>query len=125
MGLEQDFIGWVHSIQPTLIEFNPGSVQQLQQLLFAPCYRKISPDKIKKQNFRTRQKSPEEHYDNEEVEENIHHENDINNSLTVNNYITDYKNKDNIDEKLTEVLPEERIFRVENVYVNEKFIFNK
>lgn len=31
---------WVHSIQEDAQEFNPSSVQQLQQLLFAPFNKK-------------------------------------------------------------------------------------
>ena len=76
--LEQDFIRWVHSIQPSLIEFNPGSVQQLQQLLFAPCYRKISPDKIKKQNYRTTSKPQVIANPDELLEENLDEESELN-----------------------------------------------
>jgi len=39
---EQNFMQWVHSIQEDAQEFNPSSVQQLQQLLFAPFNKKKS-----------------------------------------------------------------------------------
>lgn len=39
---ENDFLQWVYSIDPGLIGFNPGSTQQMQQLMFGPCYRKIN-----------------------------------------------------------------------------------
>lgn len=130
--LEQDFIKWIHSIQPSLIEFNPGSVQQLQQLLFAPCYRKISPDKFKKPNFRTtsaKQKAAAAAANQEELqEENIDYESDLNGSNGILFYnglavISEKEfNSANPDGKLIEVLPEERIFRVENVYVIFNFI---
>ncbi len=133
LELEQDFIKWVHSIQPSLIEFNPGSVQQLQQLLFAPCYRNISPDKIKKHNFRTTTpKQPSSAVDGDQIqEENLDEEQDLNGISRI--LIIFYKtlafirekelNSKNADGKLIQVLPEERIFRVENVYVINLYIY--
>lgn len=89
--LEQDFIKWVHSIQPSLIEFNPGSVQQLQQLLFAPCYRKISPDKFKKPNFRTTSKSQASNNTDELQEENLDEESELNGSNCINKKLFNFQ----------------------------------
>lgn len=115
--LEQDFIKWVHSIDPKLKEFNPGSVQQLQQLLFAPCFRKISAEKFKKPNFRTTQK-PQATIDPEEnIEENPDEETEGNGNNGASRVIGKEFTNANPDDKLIELLPEERIFRVENIYV--------
>ena len=103
-GLESDFIKWVHSVQPNALEFNPGSVQQLQQLLFAPCSRNVSSDKIKKTNMRTTVKVEKVQEMNDEYDYNNEGSYDKGNSGNGKNFI--------------EVLPEERIFRVENFYVN-------
>lgn len=46
---EQKFLEWVHKIQDDAHEFNPSSVQQLQQLLFAPFNKKSTNDKINNQ----------------------------------------------------------------------------
>lgn len=39
---ENEFLDWVHSTNSELIGFNPASTQQVQQLLFAPCYKKLT-----------------------------------------------------------------------------------
>jgi hypothetical protein len=71
------------------MEFNPGSVQQLQQLLFAPCYRKISKEKVIKTNWKSTNPS----------DNNTNH------------------NENNNKDELTLIIPEERIFRTENIFV--------
>lgn len=42
-SLEEKFLAWVRSIQPEADMFNPSSVQQLQQLLYAPFKRNKAP----------------------------------------------------------------------------------
>ena len=42
---------WVHSIQDDAQEFNPSSVQQLQQLLFAPFNKKKASDQTGEGEF--------------------------------------------------------------------------
>jgi hypothetical protein len=92
---ENKFIKWVHSIQPTALEFNPGSTQQMQQLLFGPCFRKLSKEKAEKLQYRKKKSSSEEE-DMSSGEEEL-------------------GRKD--DNKLIEVVPSERTFKVDNVYV--------
>ncbi len=100
LKLENEFISWVHTIRPEALEFNPGSVQQLQQLIFAPCYRNISENKVKIPSMRTVDKSDKSSEEGNDIE------NDENNNKNNN------KSKKGIL-----VLPEQRIFRVENKFV--------
>ena len=46
--LEKNFLDWVRSIQPEADQFNPSSVAQLQQLLYAPFKRSKAPSKAPK-----------------------------------------------------------------------------
>lgn len=122
---EMDFIRWVRSIQPDALEFNPGSTQQLQQLLFAPCYRKLSLEqagklKIKKtkeeeDEVESSESNPEVSEDSDEsIEEGIERGNSNRNT----NGRSDKKNSNNKSNSSQEimVLPPERTFKVENVY---------
>lgn len=37
---ESEFLTWVHSTQQDAADFNPSSIEQMKQLLFAPYYKK-------------------------------------------------------------------------------------
>jgi hypothetical protein len=95
----------VRSIQPDAMEFNPGSTQQMAQLLFAPCKRKLSKekaDKIKNRRIKI---------DSENIEnESKYYEDSDESPIEVD----DEKNS----KKEVELLPRERTFRVENIFVN-------
>lgn len=100
---ENKFITWVQSVQPNALEFNPGSTQQMQQLLFGPCFRKMSDENARKIKLRRaggNDESSEEQTPEDEIspEEN-----------------SGETNKSNM--KLVEVIPAERTFRVENKMV--------
>jgi hypothetical protein len=73
----------------------------MQQLLFGPCYRKMSEDKAKKIRLRRAGGKDENSEDQTPVEENSES--------------PDENNKSNM--KLIEVIPAERTFRVENKMV--------
>ena len=73
-------------VQPDAFEFNPASIQQLTQLLFAPCYRPKSKELLQSNNKKS--------------------ENDQQDKL-------DFKEVNG----MIEVLPPERKFKVENIFV--------
>lgn len=91
---EFTFIEWVRKLQPDAMEFNPSSVQQLTQLLFAPYYAKR----------------------NKSLEEKL-----IKRNVKKTDTIEQEQNKLNIIVKdgteYIEILPPERKFRVENIFV--------
>lgn len=76
----------------------------MQQLLFGPCYRKISKEKHAKIKSRIRQHNEDEKinsYDQEDINEETGEDLEENNSG-----------------QKVEVLPAERTFKVENTFVN-------
>lgn len=103
---ENKFIKWVHSVQPDALEFNPGSTQQLQQLLFGPCQRKLTQAKIKTLKKPGRPKELIEEISNEDETRESSGED----TLT---------NKSN-GSALVEVLPASRNFKVENIFQIKK-----
>jgi DNA polymerase-1 len=108
---EKNFIEWVQSEQPEAREFNPGSTAQLQQLLFAPCRRRLSKEKASK--LKTKKLSDEEEGENGIFEQD---EDDIANFLNNSNG----KPKKNESSQEVEVLPAQRSFKVLNVFVRSK-----
>ncbi len=92
---ENKFNDWIRRAQPDALEFNPGSVQQLTQLLFAPYYTK-------------RNKNLEEKLIKRNVKKTDTIDQDENKLIIIN--------KDG--EEYIEILPPERKFKVENIYVN-------
>lgn len=99
---ENKFIKWVLSEQPEALEFNPSSTQQLIQLLYGPCFRNISQEKATKINSRISSKLSELIEDSlDELEEDTE---------------DDTKTKTTPKGKLLQVLPKERIFKVDNIY---------
>lgn len=101
-NLENQFINWVVSIEPTATEFNPSSTQQLQQLLFAPFSRKLMPSTKKEdpdlnmKDFADAIENPEESLDPESDESRMKIAKKPRNIDTVNDF------------------PEVREFQVEN-----------
>ena len=92
---ENKFIEWVRQLQPDALEFNPSSVQQLTQLLFAPYYTKRNKtleEKLIKRNVKKT-----DSIDQEENKLNI---------VLINGV------------EHIEILPPERKFKVENIFVN-------
>jgi DNA polymerase-1 len=110
---EKKFIEWVQSEQPEAREFNPGSTAQLQQLLFAPCKRRLSKEKASKLRFKKIS-------DEEEVGNGVN-EDDEDISKILNNFNGVPKNN-NENSKEVEVLPAQRSFKVLNIYVRSKQI---
>ena len=91
---ENKFIEYVKSIQPDALEFNPASVQQLTQLLFGPfCVKRIKTieEKLTKRNVKKTETISQEE----------------------NKLIIVTKDGD----EFIEILPQERKFRVENIFV--------
>ncbi len=91
---ENKFIEWVRQYRPDALEFNPSSPQQLTQLLFAPYYKKrnkILEEKLIKRNVKKTDTIEQE-------------DNKLNIVLI-----------DGVEH--IEILPPERKFRVENIFV--------
>lgn len=54
INFEEAFLQWVYKVQPDCSEFNPNSVQQMQQLLFAPFNKKgklPTEEQLKESNY--------------------------------------------------------------------------
>ena len=73
----------------------------MQQLLFAPCYRKLSKEKAAKLKSR----SPKQENENDEI------------SISEDDTSEEEIKSGNKDDSLVEVLAPERTFRVENIFV--------
>lgn len=105
---ENDFLQWVFSVDPGLIGFNPGSTQQMQQLLFGPCYRKMNNQNKELLMKRAIVSESEEESviieDDEEEEEEV----------VVDNIKG--KNKKKVEKEVL-IVPEMRIFRIDNDHV--------
>lgn len=104
---ENKFLEWVYSVDEKLVGFNPGSTNQMQQLLFGPCYRKVT--NLNKEKLMKR-KIDEGEEKNSEVEE-ITEDDDTEDSNKSNKEKPKQK-----DSKMILIVPEVRIFKIENSY---------
>lgn len=102
---ENKFLEWVHSLDPNLVGFNPGSTQQVQQLLFAPCYKKESNKNRGKFNLLN---SDDEYFDEDLIEED-------------NENVKSTKSSKTKKSKMVEVLPKTRSFKIDNIEVSLYF----
>ncbi len=103
--LEKKFLEWLHAIRPEADQFNPSSVQQLQQLLYAPFKRiKVAKDDT----------STQEHLDLTDFEGNRYEADtdDAAEGLGESDMAPTVKKPSSIS--LLSEFPEEREFKVEN-----------
>lgn len=104
--LEKKFLDWVHSIRPEADQFNPSSVQQLQQLLYAP---------FKRTKAATRLHQEAESLDLRDFENNRHQQILEDAEADSDDQQQTAKKPRNID--MINDFPEVREFRVENATV--------
>ena len=103
---ENSFLNWVYSIDSKLVGFNPGSTQQMQQLLFGPCYRSLT--NFNKEKILKNQK--EEYMSDEELAFDNNTE-DINQDYNSNT-------KKTKSDKIILIVPETRVFKIDNEFVS-------
>ncbi len=150
---ENKFLDWVHSVDYELRGFNPGSTQQIQQLFFGPCYKKVNAKNKHKYAKQIQNKadsenqelyddeveknSEDDNYENEEINFSSEDEEVINNNKISSNHKSSISNKSKImkiqnkgfgaknskEDNIIEVIPEVRVFKIDNLDVSY-FKFN-